>query len=227
MTTEAAEFIRSQARNRLPDFFLAEYTHMVESLLRNEESGEKRATFFVTLVGAAGGILGFVFGENPSIVPREWIPVTTAVVATVLLCLGILTLRRLVTRNLVTDEYLFALRALRRLFLTQDEAVSVPNAFFNPYHAARDRPLQLLGIGKGGWLETVAFVNALLMGIVAFASMVERDMDWPWQILIALVAGFIVWMGQRAYAHRVISKNHAKLKRAEDPLPGSSGATVS
>jgi hypothetical protein len=58
MTTEPAKDINSEARNKLGDFLLAEYVHMSESFLRNEESGEKRAAFFVTLVGASGGILG-------------------------------------------------------------------------------------------------------------------------------------------------------------------------
>ena len=213
--TEPVEGIRSQARDRLPDFLLAEYNHMVESLLRNEELGEKRATFFVTLVGAAGGILGFVFGEKSSIVSPEQIPETAAAVAAVLLCLGIMTVRRLVTRNIVTDEYLFALRALRRLFLTQVEAASLSNAFFNPYRPARDRPGRVFSIGKGGWLETVAFVNALLMGIVVACLLMSWQVMWPWQFVIVLAGGVLMWIGQLFYAHRVIAKSHAKLKKAE------------
>src|SRR5262249_55893469 len=130
-TTESAESIRSEARKKLADFLLAEYEHMVESLLRNEEPGGKRASFFVTLVGAAGGILGFVFGENPPIVSRDSIPIAAAAVATVLLCLGVLTVRRLIERDVVTDKLIFALRTLRRLFLTRGEAAVLTNAFFD------------------------------------------------------------------------------------------------
>lgn len=130
-TTESAEFLQSTVRKNLGDFLLAEYGHMGESLLRNEESGEKRAAFFVTLVGAAGGILGFVFGETTPIVSRDHIPVTTAAVAFVLLCLGVLTVRRLIERDIVTDQFIFALRALRRLFLTRVEAEVLPNVFLN------------------------------------------------------------------------------------------------
>lgn len=212
--TESIDPIRSQAREKLPDFLLAEYNHMVESLLRNEELGEKRAAFFVTLVGAAGGILGFVFGERSPIVSREQIFDTAAVVAAVLLCLGIMTVRRLVTRNIVTDEYLFALRTLRRLFLTRVEADSLSNAFFYPYRRARVRPGRVFSIGKGGWLETVAFVNALLMWIAATSLMVSWIV-WPWHIVIGFAGGVLMWIGQLSYAHGVIAKNHAKLVHAE------------
>jgi hypothetical protein len=213
ITTESVESIRSRARTKLPDFLLAEYNHMVDSFLRNEESGEKRATFFVTLVGAAGGILGFVFGERSSIVSGKWIPVTAAAVAAVLLCLGLLTVRRLVTRNIESDKYKFALRALRRLFLTQVEAASLPNAFFQPYQSAEDRPRGVFGIGKGGWLETVAFVNALLMGAVGL--LVSWRVGWQCQIVIVLAGGVTMWIGQLSYAHRVIASSQTKLKDAE------------
>lgn len=214
-TPQSVKLINCHARERLPDFLLAEYNHMVESFLRNEESGEKRATFFVTLVGAAGGILGFVFGDKSSFLPLEWIPVAVAAVAAILLCFGILTVRRLVTRNIVTDEYKFALRALRRLFLTPVDAASVPNAFFNPYAPATDRSLNVWRIGKGGWLETVAFVNTLLMGTVAVCLMVWSQVGWQRQVIVCLAACVTTWIGQLSYAYREIGDHHAELKAAE------------
>ena len=71
---------------------------MCESFLR-KEVGEKRAAFFVTLVGASGGILGFVFGEKTLIVSRDKIYLAAAVVAASLLCFGFLTVRRLIQRK--------------------------------------------------------------------------------------------------------------------------------
>lgn len=214
-TTESAESLQSMVRRKLPDFLLAEYEHMGESLLRNEESGEKRAAFFVTLVGAAGGILGFVFGETTPIVSRDRIPITTAAVAAVLLCLGILTVRRLIERDIVTDKFVFALRALRRLFLTPAEAAVLSNAFFHPYGPPRSRSVKVFSIEKGGWLRTVAFVNALLMAIVAAGLAVSWNVPRPWQIIIALAGGIAVWIAQLAYAGCTIAKNYEELKHAE------------
>ncbi len=126
-TTKSARDINSEAREKLGEFLLAEYEHMCESFLRNEESGEKRAAFFVTLVGASGGILGFVFGEKTLIVPRDKIYLVAGVVAAALLCFGFLTVKRLIKRDIETDKIKFALRTLRRLFLTKEEAKALPN----------------------------------------------------------------------------------------------------
>lgn len=221
ISTKPAKDIRSEARSKLPDFLLAEYGHMCESLLRNEELGEKRAAFFVTLVGAAGGILGFVFRENSPLLSRDQIFLAAAFVAAILLCLGFLTVRRLIERDIVTDKIKFTLRTLRRLFLTKTEAEAVPNAFFAPYSTLVPRSAKLLSIEKGGWLRTVAFVNAVLTGVFIFAACFTREwtVAWPWQKIIALVlalAGSVaVWIVQLKNAGSMISDNQKELMEAE------------
>jgi MFS family permease len=216
MTTEPAKDINSEARNKLGDFLLVEYVHMSESFLRNEESGEKRAAFFVTLVGASGGILGFVFGEKTQL-RLDQIFLVAAVVAAVLLCFGFLTVRRLIKRDIETDKIKFALRALRRLFLTRKEVQEVPNAFFNPYKATELRSLEWRNIGNGGWIHTVSFVNALLTGVFFFAACHTREgaVDIPWLRVIALVlalaGGAAVWIVQLKYARSAIEANQKEL----------------
>lgn len=221
ITTESAKDIGSQARNKLGDFLLAEYVHMSESFLRNEESGEKRAAFFVTLVGAAGGILGFVFGEKTLIVSRDKIYLAAAVVAAALLCFGFLTVRRLIQRNVQTDQIIFALRTLRRLFLTQKEAKALPNAFYAPYGPPDLREVKWNSIGKGGWLHTVAFVNALLTFIVVFSAIFAYSwtVTWPLHkaiaLVLALAGGVIVWIVQLTYAKSIITKKQKELLKAD------------
>ena len=206
-TTKSAEVISSEARKKLGDFLLAEYVHMSESLLSNEELGEKRAAFFVTLAGATVGILGFVFGDKTSIASPEHIFVASAIVAAILLCLGFFTVRRLVQRDLVTEEIKLSLRTLRRLFLTKEEAEALPNSFFAPYGEPKRKSVQLFSIGKGGWLQTVAFVNALLMGVfvVTACLTVSRGEVRPWQIILALAGCVIVWIVQLNYAKSTVA----------------------
>ena len=223
MTTEPAKDIHSQAESKLGDFLLAEYQHMCESFLRNEESGEKRAAFFVTLVGGAGGILGFVFGEKAQM-SLDKIFVATAVVAAVLLCFGFLTVRRLIQRNVETDRIIFALRTLRRLFLKKTEAKEVPNAFYAPYKEPELREVKWNSIGKGGWLHTVAFVNALLTFIVVFSAIFACS-SWPFHkartlvlaLVPALAGGVIVWIVQLTYAESIITDKHQKLLKGDRP----------
>ena len=219
-TTDSEKDIRSKAQCKVPDFLLAEYMHMCESLLRNEESGEKRAAFFVTLVGAAGAILGFVSGENSPF--RDQIPLAVAIVSAVLLCLGFLTVQRLISRDVETDKLKFALGTIRRLFLTKTDVAMLPNAFYAPYKKPDPRKVEWFSIAKGGWLHTVAFVNALLMFIVVFTAMFVR----PWNgnpaiqktiaVALALAGGVIVWIVQLTHARSTFDENYAKLAKAED-----------
>ena len=214
VTTEPVENLRREAREKLGDFLVAEYGHVSDFLIHNEESGEKRAAFFVTLVGAAGGVLGFVLSQTPPIVSRDDMPGAAATVASVLLCLGILTVRRLIERHIVTDECIFALRTFRRLFVTQAEAASVSNAFFKPYGSPRrERSSNVLSIGRGGWLETVTFFNSLLIAAIIAAGLLFWRVPGAWLVVVLVVVG--AWFGQLRWARREIASARDKLKRAD------------
>lgn len=212
--------VREAIRARLPDFLLAEYEHLVESLLRNEESGEKRATFFVSIAGAAAAVLAFAFGGDTSIVPRERVPPAAAVSAALLLVLGLLTVRRLIERHIVTDRYIFALRSLRRAFLTPDDAQGLPNAFFKLYEQFEPRKVNVFSLGKGGWLETIALINAVLAGFTAAIAVRSISLSWPsiWPGLAAFAA---TWTSQILYARRKLAKNVAELMASERRQPSN------
>lgn len=212
-TTESADVIRKEARLKLGDFLVAEYGHVSEFLIHNEESGEKRAAFFVTLVGVAAGVLGFAFGGNPPIVSHDRMAAAAAAVATLVLFLGVLTVRRLIERHIATDECIFALRTFRRLFVTQAEAAMVANAFFKPYGSPRKRSSSGLSIGRGGWLETVTFFNALLTGIVVAGVLVSWGLPAAWPLAVAV--GGVFWFLQLRGARREIANERAKLKEAD------------
>lgn len=75
--------------------------------------------------------------------------------------------------------------------------------------------MKVFSIEKGGWLRTVAFVNALLTAILAAGFAVSLDVPRPWQIAIALAGGIAVWIAQVTYAGRRIASNHDELRKAE------------
>ena len=196
------------------DFLLAEYGHLMDSLLRNEESGEKRAAFFLSAVGAAGAVLAFAFGRESAVLPRERVFDGVAATAFVLLVLGLMTTRRLIQRHIVTDRFIFALRSLRRAFLTRDEMRSLPNAFINPYEPHTPRDIGVFSLGKGGWLETIALVNSILAAIVG--ACVVRSVDSKWVAYgVPLVAFAIAWSGQMLDAQRKLAKKYDELSKSE------------
>lgn len=163
--------LRKGAQDKLGEFLVAEYGHVTDSFLRNEESGEKRAAFFLTLAGGAGAVLTFGFnGEHP-IIDRSHFPAAVLVTAVVIFALGLMTWRRLLERIRQADEYIYAMRDLRRLFISEVMSDAVPNSFFKPYKGRAARKFHVLSIGKGGWLESVALVNACVAAVAGASAM--------------------------------------------------------
>jgi len=171
------------AGDAFDEYLRAEFEHVAESLLKSEEDGEKRATFFVTLTGAVGAALGFVVGGEGGLLGAGRLPLVVASLA-VLLAMGYLTFVRIVSRNVATDSYKRRLNRVRRYFLDgkRDRLAFVP---FDPYKPEGRTLWSWNRIGKGGWLETLVLVNALIFGaLVAVivsdgaAVMAARGVRW-------------------------------------------------
>ena len=92
-------------------FLLEEYRHFANSFWRNEEVGEKRVNFFITLVTAVmAGLVALATKTEVYVYP-------IAVFALAgLLFFGRTTLRRMIQRDTVTDEYKVAMDIIRSRF---------------------------------------------------------------------------------------------------------------
>jgi hypothetical protein len=123
-----------------------------------------------------------------------------------------MTLRRLLERHVVTDRHLFALRDIARTFVSRDQMAAARNAFGEIYKPRPERKLKVLSVGKGGWVETVGLVNALLGGVFVGALAF-----WPFRkpvlSLIALIAASAaIWIEQRRYGYRMIKRSLQKAR---------------
>jgi hypothetical protein len=187
-----------------PEFFMAEYGHIVESFLRNEEDGEKRVAFLITLTSAVLGATGFLVHRSDggldvrAIIQARWFIGPTLLIP---LAIGWFTLMRIRTRNLTADEYKLALRTLRRRFVTYGAARELENVFFKPYESYTTRSFSLVPFAKAGWLEVVALVNALLTGMFAavllspvLANGSGSKRGWALAATAAVIA--LTWSGQ-------------------------------
>jgi len=94
------------------EFLRADFGHVAESLLANEELGEKRVTFFTTLVCAVLGGIGFLTTEMKDVVPiSAYLAFSLALL--LLLVLGVISMLRIRRRNEVTDQYKAILKMMR------------------------------------------------------------------------------------------------------------------
>lgn len=192
--------------SRWSDFLLKEYERRSQWMLKDEELGEKRASFFLTLAGVTGAAFTFGFEKGRQIYPGWRNSLAAAGLSCALLALGLITVRRLILRNVVTDRHFFALRDIARRFVTREQARSMSNAFGELYKPLPERSLRVVTVGKGGWFEIVALVNALLGGLLPGALSFWAFGSPVVSLPVILAGAAATWSLQRIYGARLMRR---------------------
>jgi hypothetical protein len=172
---------RAEADNRT-DFLIADLEQFGEALWRNEERGEKRMNFFLTLVTAviAGLVVLHTEGKGPlNDCTLRYIR-NGAFVG--LIVFGLMTYLRMLHRNRVTDQYKSTLDHIRDMLL----AINPPLEGY--------RVPQPLSAGKwkrfrGGLAETVGALNAVLL----CALLIINSVSVVLAVAIGLFVLIILW----------------------------------
>jgi predicted phage tail protein len=197
------------------DFLMKEYERRSQWMLKDDELGEKRAGFFLTLTGVAGAVFTFGVDRGPLIYAGWRNSLAAAALSGVLLALGIVTGRRLLMRNIVTDRHFLALRDIARQFVPREQAQAMKNAFGELYEPMPERSLRVIGVGKGGWFEIVALVNAILGGVCP-GALAYWAFQSPSLSLIVMLAGIgLTWSLQRQYGAN-LTKHTLRVAREFD-----------
>lgn len=137
------------------NLLLADMEHFGESLWRNEDVGEKRFNFFVTLVTAVlAGLVALATSQNEP--AKQMLDPVAGWAMGVLLLFGLLSYLRMIHRNRVTHQYHETLRYIRDTYLA-----ACPNEL-NSYRVPR-RVDELRGKWlKAGYAETIGTIDGLL-----------------------------------------------------------------
>jgi hypothetical protein len=147
-----AEEAAPEPESGIDDFLLAEYEHFADSFWRTEELGEKRLSFFISLLTAAvAGLVVLATRESDFTDAQvQWVAFS---VGLALLLVGLSTLLRMLRRNNVADQYLGALRHIRKSFCTR-------------YALEGYRPIDVLPrkLFTGGLAQTSALINSMIAG---------------------------------------------------------------
>lgn len=201
--------------SQLGEYLLHEFDHIAAALQQNEDAGERRVQFFMTVVAAVFGIIALAFrNETETLadaVKSSWLQITLGL--SVLLLFGISTLIRIVQRNTTSDKYKFALRSIRRRFVSRAVAKAHPTAFFEPYKPMSRRNALSL---KGGWFEIVALLNSAILGVMAWLLQNHESTKQEGPILwLTIVAVILALAGQVVYAQTTYKKEWAKLDEAD------------
>jgi hypothetical protein len=161
------------------DLLLADLQHFENAMARNEETGEKRFSFLISLLTAVGGGLGALYTSND--VDPARVSQVAAGASLALAGFAFLTFLRLVHRNRVTDEHKSTLRHIRR---TYRELCSPLHArgYRVPVAGPRSR-----GVFRGGYAEMTGVVTAVLLG-----ASLRLGMQAGWLAVVAVGAGAAV-----------------------------------
>lgn len=164
------------------DFLLAEYQSLTDSFWRNEESGEKRVNFFITLVTAVIAALVALVTSQEETFKKENAYAIAVYALLALLSFGIITLLRMIRRNQVTDEYKQALGMIRGYFRNWDERLQN----YRPFESKARKP------GTGGLVDMVALINSLIAGALGALLAISHS---RWIMGLSGMVGFILALG--------------------------------
>lgn len=166
-------------------FLLAEHQYLGDCFWRNEEIGERRVNFFITLVTAAIAALVALATSKEGNSREDDVYFLTVFALLALLSFGIVTLLRMIHRNTVTDGYKRDMDMIRSHFRGWDKK-RLENYY--PFKSGKARKL-----GTGGLVEMVALVNSVI--VTALCALFA--FSYPkWNIWLVALLGFITaWIG--------------------------------
>lgn len=190
--------------DNLVPLIMAEYVDLTASMRANEELGERRLDAFLTVIAAVTAAIGLASGRFES--DTSSLLAIAAAAASLLLIFGLMTLRRIMGRNLTTTEYLNALRRIRA-FLVQGQPEAARILAFPPERKPVTRKRDSLwGLEKAGLLETIAAVNCGLIMVVAVASMQLLGEALVLSLLGGILVAVLAWLAQMKWAKETYSK---------------------
>jgi len=160
-------------------YLLAEHRFFLQSIWKNEDVGERRVRFFVTLVTAV--VTALVALRTRDGGADVALPHLAKGALAILLLFGVLTFLRIIHRDRVTDEYREIADYLRTRLTAMDAALDDIRLPFRP------RQLRLL---QGGLVTTVGAMNSAIAGLLLASY-------WPAHYVVAVSLG----AGSCAIAH--------------------------
>lgn len=173
------------------DLLIADIEHFGESMWRNEEVGEKRFDFFVTLVTAVlAGLVALATSGDAA--AREMLRPTAVWATGALLLIGVLSYLRMVHRNRVTDQYKDTLKYIRSAYRAACPGLAsyeVPTNLYSP----RQRWQRWF---TGGYAETIGTIDGLLFAGALWLTGVSSYLA----ALLGLGVATVLWLYARRRA---------------------------
>ena len=166
---------REKTSAEAKELLLADFRYFSESFWKNEQSGESRVSFFIGLVTATLAAMAALLAKADELgIDHFTLLAMAGFTLMALLCLGAVTLSRLIARNRVTNEYKQGMDEVRRRFRERLDPDGIL-AGYDPLPAAARKFSTRRRFG--GLADTVAVLNSLL--VAALAALLLSLAWWP------------------------------------------------
>jgi hypothetical protein len=185
--------MESKRGPKTEEFLLAEYRNLADSFWRNEDAGERRVNFFITLVTAVISAL-VALATRATDLRSDVVSALVIFALLALLAFGVITLLRMMRRNRATDEYKRAMAQVRKFFKEEDERLRD----YQPF------PKSARTIGSGGLAEMVAVFNALIVAALGVVLAISLAL-W-----MAALAGVVCFVAAIIVQFRFIASRYAE-----------------
>jgi hypothetical protein len=209
---------------RSVDWLLSEFSSVGDLFSSSEETGERRVNIFLTLASlltAAFGITIQVRSNSSDSAIIQGGLIMASVIAS-LFIFGLFTLARLTTRNIASDEYKIKLDKIRSYFRKADDTLEEYLPFYSPdeIKIMRDRIKRWHSwyhIGSGGYVQTVALLNSILIGLAVIVLFSSAKPIW-WSF-IGVPVGAGVGLSSQYLQHRyAINKFREKICKLREDM---------
>lgn len=156
---------------------LEEFNRLRELFIKNEEDGNTRINIFIALTTAlmsAFGISSKFRFETSGYSHQDLLAISIVHVG--LFILGIFILKRLLNRNIETDEIKEKLDKIREFFKNYDQNLEEFLPYKTPekpytYNRIENLKEIFLTLGRGGYAQIVIILNSILIGFIVFMIM--------------------------------------------------------
>jgi hypothetical protein len=192
----------------------AELQNHLEEFRRSEQLGENRLTIYLTIVtavlGGSGFLVYFQVQDGASKLTQIDLRIIfLACLAT--LIFGVLTLLRMVHRNLISNEELRAANRIRMYFVERDRDILK----YLQYTPNDDKPIREWKWKNGGLVDTVVLLNALLVAIIMATIVALMSLNCRSDSFIAFsgISGFLAaWIIQILFVKNEYGKARNKIE---------------
>ncbi|MFQ6102202.1 MAG: hypothetical protein ACE5OS_13360 [Anaerolineae bacterium] len=165
------------------EFLRTEYQYLGECFWRNEETGERRVNFLITLVTAVtAGLVTLATSKEGDFLQEGDVYLITVCALLALLLIGLVTLLRMIRRNKTTDRYKRAMNMIRGHFRDGGLQDYYP---FGRDEEGKDK-VGTRQQGTGGLVDLVSLINSLIAA--ALCALLSRS--YSQLIMVTALSGF-------------------------------------